>query len=215
GSGAGSIVAYALKITNIDPVRYNLLFERFLNPERVSMPDFDIDFCYVRREEMIEYAREKYGPNNVSQIITFGRMLAKQAVRNVGRVLGMPYADVDRIAKLIPDELKITLEDAYNREPEIQRLVKEDPQVARLWKLATRLEGTIGTCGTHAAGVVICDQPLTDHVPLLKAAQSDVVASQFGMKAVEEVGLLKMDFLGLRTLTVIHDAVKFIKKNRG
>ncbi len=215
GSGAGSLVAYALKITNIDPLRYNLLFERFLNPERVSMPDFDLDFCYRERERIIEYVKQKYGEENVSQIITFGRMLAKQAVRNVGRVLGMPYADVDRIAKLIPDELKITLEDAYNREPEIQRLVKEDPQVARLWKLATRLEGTIGTCGTHAAGVVICDQPLTDHVPLFKAAQSDVVATQFEMKAVEEVGLLKMDFLGLRTLTVIHDAVKFIKKNRG
>lgn len=215
GSGAGSLVAYALKITNIDPLRYNLLFERFLNPERVSMPDFDLDFCYLRREEVIEYVRGKYGSDNVSQIITFGRMLAKQVVRNVGRVLGMPYGDVDRLAKLIPDELKITLEDAYNRETEIQRLVKEDPKVARLWRLATRLEGTIGSCGTHAAGVVICDQPLTDHVPLFKAAGSDVVATQFEMKCVEEVGLLKMDFLGLRTLTVVHHAVDYIRENRG
>ena len=215
GSGAGSLVAFALKITNIDPLRYGLLFERFLNPERISMPDFDLDFCYIRREEVIEYVRKKYGAENVSQIITFGRMLAKQAVRNVGRVLGMPYGDVDRIAKLIPDELKITLKDTFEREPEIQRMVKEDPQVARLWKLATRLEGTIGTCGTHAAGVVICDQPLTDHVPLFKAAGSEVVATQFEMKGVEEVGLLKMDFLGLRTLTVVHQAVEFIRKNRG
>jgi DNA polymerase-3 subunit alpha len=215
GSGAGSLVAFALKITNIDPLRYNLLFERFLNPERVSMPDFDLDFCYREREKMIEYVKTKYGERNVSQIITFGRMLAKQAIRNVGRVLGMPYGDVDRIAKLVPDELKITLEEAYEKEPELRRLVEEDPQVARLWKLALRLEGTIGNCGTHAAGVVICDQPLTDHVPLFKASNSEVVATQYEMKGVEEVGLLKMDFLGLRTLTVIHDAVKFIRKNRG
>src|SRR5690606_7393890 len=204
GSGAGSIVAYALKITNIDPVRYNLLFERFLNPERVSMPDFDIDFCYVRREEMIEYAREKYGPNNVSQIITFGRMLAKQVVRNVGRVMGMPYADVDRIAKLIPDELKITLKDAYEKEPELRHLVDSDPQINKLWSYAQRLEGTIGNCGTHAAGVVICDQPLTDHVALYKAPGTETVATQTEMQCLEEFGLLKMGLLGLRTLTVVH-----------
>ncbi len=214
GSGAGSLVAFALQITNIDPIRYNLLFERFLNPERISMPDFDLDFCYNRRGEVIEYVRAKYGQDNVSQIITFGRMLAKQVVRNVGRVLGMPYSDVDRIAKLIPDELKIKLKDAYEREPELQQMVKDDPQVARLWNLATRLEGTIGNCGTHAAGVIICDQPLTDHVPLFKAAGSDIVATQFEMKYAEEVGLLKMDFLGLRTLTVVHDAVRFIKDNQ-
>ncbi len=215
GSGAGSLVAYALRITNVDPLRYGLLFERFLNPERVSMPDFDLDFCYTRRGEVIEYVREKYGSDNVSQIITFGRMLAKQAVRNVGRVLGMSYADVDRIAKLVPDELKIKLKDAYEREPEIQRLVKEDSTIARLWSLATRLEGTIGTTGTHAAGVVICDEPLTNHVALFQAAGSDIVATQVEMKGVEEVGLLKMDFLGLRTLTVVHDAVRFVKQNRG
>ena len=214
GSGAGSLVAYALKITNIDPMRYALLFERFLNPERVSMPDFDLDFCYNRRGEMIDYVREKYGYENVSQIITFGRMLAKQAVRNVGRVMGMSYGEADRIAKLIPDELKIKLADARQKEPELDRLIKEDPQVERLWKLATRLEGTIGNCGTHAAGVVICDEPLTDHVALFQAAGSDVVATQCEMKCAEEVGLLKMDFLGLRTLTVVHEAVRFIKENR-
>lgn len=215
GSGAGSLVAYALGITNIDPMRYGLLFERMLNPERVSMPDFDLDFCYRRREEVIEYVREKYGQANVSQIITFGRMLARQAIRNVGRVLGMSYGDVDRIAKLIPDELNITLEGAFQREPELKRLVDTDAQVERLWKLATRLEGTIGNCGTHAAGVVICDEPLTEHVALFKAATSDVVATQAEMKCVEKIGLLKMDFLGLRTLTVIDDAVRLIKQNRG
>jgi DNA polymerase-3 subunit alpha len=215
GSGAGSLVAYALHITNIDPLRYGLLFERFLNPERVSMPDFDLDFCYRRREEMIEYVREKYGRENVSQIITFGRMLAKQVIRNVARVLGMAYGDADRIAKLIPDELNITLKDAIHREPELKRLVDSDPQIEHLWRLAIRLEGTIGNCGTHAAGVVICDEPLTDHVALFKAANSDVVATQAEMKCVEKIGLLKMDFLGLRTLTVISDAVRMIKENKG
>ncbi|HOS02711.1 MAG TPA: DNA polymerase III subunit alpha [Candidatus Hydrogenedentes bacterium] len=215
GSGAGSLVAYALKITNIDPIRYGLLFERFLNPDRVSMPDFDLDFCYTRRPEVIEYVRGKYGADNVSQIITFGRMLAKQAIRNVGRVLGMSYGDVDRIAKLVPDEPKIKLKDAYEKEPEIQRAVKEDPAVARLWALAIKLEGTIGNCGTHAAGVVICDEPLTRHVALFQASGSDTVATQCEMKAVEEVGLLKMDFLGLRTLTVVHEAARLVKENRG
>ena len=215
GSGAGSIVAYALKITNIDPMRYNLLFERFLNPDRISMPDFDIDFCYNRREEMILYARKKYGEENVSQIITFGRMLAKNVIRNVGRVLGMPYGEVDRIAKLVPDELKITLKDAASKEPQLQQLIDSNPQIKHLWRLAERLEGTIGNCGTHAAGVVICDHPLTDHVALFKAANSDTVATQAEMKCVEEVGLLKMDFLGLRTLTVVHEAVRLIRENTG
>ena len=215
GSGAGSLVAYALTITNIDPIRYNLIFERFLNPDRVSMPDFDLDFCYNRRPELIEYVREKYGQENVSQIITFGRMLAKQVIRNVGRVMAMSYAEVDRIAKLIPDELKITLDSALEKEPELKNLVKTDPQIQKLWHLACRLEGTIGTLSTHAAGVIICDEPLTDHVPLFQASGSDIVATQFEMKRAEEVGLLKMDFLGLRTLTVVHDAVRFVKENRG
>jgi len=215
GSGAGSIVAYALHITNIDPMRYQLLFERFLNPDRISMPDFDIDFCFVKRERMIDYAYQKYGRENVSQIITFGRMLAKNVVRNVGRVMGMPYGEVDRIAKLVPDELNIKLADAIEKEPELKKLVAEDSQVARLWNLAVRLEGTIGNCGTHAAGVVICDHPLTDHIGLFKAESSDTVSTQVEMKCVEEVGLLKMDFLGLRTLTVVHDAVRLVKEGRG
>lgn len=215
GSGAGSIVAYCLYITNIDPMRYQLLFERFLNPDRISMPDFDIDFCYNRRDEMITYARTKYGEENVSQIITFGRMLAKNVIRNVGRVMGMPYGDVDRIAKLVPDELKIKLKDAVDKEPELKRLIQEDAQIGRLWGLAEKLEGTIGNCGTHAAGVVICDHPLTDHVALFKASGSETVATQAEMTCVEKVGLLKMDFLGLRTLTVVHDAVRLVKRNRG
>lgn len=215
GSGAGSIVAYALKITNIDPMRYQLLFERFLNPDRVSMPDFDIDFCYNRRDEMIRYAYDKYGRENVSQIITFGRMLAKNVVRGVGRVMGMSYGDVDRIAKLIPEDPKITLKVALEKEPQLRKLIAEDSQIAKLWQLATRLEGTVGNCGTHAAGVVICDHPLTEHVALYKAANSDTIATQAEMKCVEEIGLLKMDFLGLRTLTVVHDAVRLIRQNKG
>lgn len=215
GSGAGSIVAYALHITNIDPIRYNLLFERFLNPDRISMPDFDIDFCYNRRDEMIKYARDRYGAENVSQIITFGRMLARQVIRNVGRVLAMPYGEVDRIAKLIPEELKITLKSALEKEPDLRRIIAEDPQVARLWRLAERLEGTINNCGTHAAGVVISDQPLTDHIALFKAANSDTVCTQVEMKGVEDIGLLKMDFLGLRTLTVVHEAARLVRQHRG
>ncbi|MBI1317684.1 MAG: DNA polymerase III subunit alpha [Candidatus Hydrogenedens sp.] len=215
GSGAGSIVAYALRITNIDPMRYQLLFERFLNPERISMPDFDIDFCFNKREKMIEYSYATYGKENVSQIITFGRMLAKNVVRNVGRVMGMPYLEVDRIAKLVPDELKITLKDALEKEPELKKLVAEDSEVGKMWDLAMRLEGTIGNCGTHAAGVVICDHALTDHVALFKADNSETVATQVEMSGVEEVGLLKMDFLGLRTLTVVHEAARLVKEGRG
>ncbi len=217
GSGAGSLVAYALKITNIDPMRYQLLFERFLNPERISMPDFDIDFCYNRRQEIIDYTREKYGADNVCQIITFGRMLAKQVVRNVGRVMGMSYGDVDRVAKLIPEEANksLALKEARIREPELDRLIRDDEQIAQLWGYAERLEGTIGNCGTHAAGVVICSEPLMDHVPLYKASNSDVVATQFEMKRAEQVGLLKMDYLGLRTLTVIHETVRLIRETHG
>jgi len=220
GSGAGSIVAYALKITNIDPMRYQLLFERFLNPERVSMPDFDIDFCYNRRQEIIDYTREKYGADNVCQIITFGRMLAKQVVRNVGRVMGMSYGDVDTVAKLIPegageDGKPITLAEARTREKDLDRLIRESGDLEKLWGYADRLEGTIGNCGTHAAGVVICSEPLMDHVPLYKASNSDVVATQFEMKKAEQVGLLKMDYLGLRTLTVIHETVRLIRETDG
>jgi len=210
GSGAGSIVAYALRITNIEPLRFSLLFERFLNPERVSMPDFDIDFCFWRREEMITYARERYGAANVSQIVTYGRMLMRNVVRNVGRVLGMPLGDVNRICNLLPNDPKKKLKDALAEEAELKRLVQEDPQVARLWRLASRLEGTINSVGVHAAGVVICDHDLTDHVALFKPANSDTVVTQEAMKGIEKIGLLKMDFLGLRTLTVVHEAVRLI-----
>ena len=215
GSGAGSLVAYALKITNIEPLRFNLLFERFLNPERVSMPDFDIDFCFRRRDEMITYARDRYGAPNVSQIVTYGRMLSRNVVRNVGRVLGMPLGDVNRICGLLPNDPKKKLKDALEEEAELRRLVQEDPQVSRLWRLASRLEGTINSVGVHAAGVVICDHDLTDHVALFKAANSDTVVTQAEMKGVEKIGLLKMDFLGLRTLTVVHDAVRLIREGRG
>jgi len=215
GSGAGSIVAYALYITNIDPMQYALLFERFLNPDRVSMPDFDIDFCFNKRDQMIEYSYQTYGTENVAQIITFGKMLAKNVVRSVGRVMGMPYMEVDRIAKLVPDELGIKLKDAVEKEPELKRTITEDAEVGRLWALAEKLEGTIFNCGTHAAGVVICDHALTDHVALFKAKDSETVATQVEMSGVEEVGLLKMDFLGLRTLTVVHEAARLVKEGRG
>lgn len=215
GSGAGCLVAYALHITNLDPIRYNLLFERFLNPDRVSMPDFDIDFCVRRREELITYAREQYGADCVSQIVTFGRMLAKNVVRNVGRTLGIPIPEVNRIATLIPNEIKMTLDGAISREPDLKRLVESDRQTGRLWALARRLEGTINSYGTHAAGIVLCDHPLTDHVALFKAAGSETVTTQVEMKGVEEIGLLKMDILGLRTLTIIDDAVRLVKKNQG
>lgn len=215
GSGAGCLVAYALRITNLDPIRYKLLFERFLNPERVSMPDFDIDFCMNRREELIEYSRNKYGADCVSQIVTFGHMNAKNVVRNVARVLGMPISEANRIAGLIPGDLEMTLDKAVEKEPDLKRLVDQDREIGRLWQLALRLEGTINSFGKHAAGVVLCDHPLTDHIALFKPAGNDTISTQVEMKGVEKIGLLKMDLLGLRTLTMIHDAVRLIKKYYG
>lgn len=212
GSGAGCLVAYALHITNLDPIRYKLLFERFLNPERVSMPDFDIDFCMNRREELIEYSRNKYGTDCVSQIVTFGHMMAKNVVRNVARTLSMPVSEANRIAGLIPNDPEMTLEKAIGKEPDLKRLVEQDPEIARLWKLALRLEGTINSYGKHAAGVVLCDHPLTDHIALFKPAGQDAISTQVEMKGVEKIGLLKMDLLGLRTLTMISEAVRLIKK---
>lgn len=216
GSGAGCLVAYALRITNLDPIRYELLFERFLNPERVSMPDFDIDFCMNRREELIEYSRNKYGADCVSQIVTFGHMNAKNVVRNVARTLSMPISEANRIAGLIPGDLEMTLEKAIAKEPDLKRAVEQEPEIARLWKLAMRLEGTINSYGKHAAGVVLCDHPLTDHIGLFKPAGPDAaISTQVEMKGVEKIGLLKMDLLGLRTLTMIHEAVRLIKKYYG
>jgi DNA polymerase-3 subunit alpha len=214
GSAAGSLVAYALRITDIDPLEYNLMFERFLNPERVTMPDIDIDFCMERRDEVIQYVTEKYGRDNVAQIITFGSMLAKGVLRDVGRALDMPYNEVDRIAKLVPNRLNITLDDALQEEPRLRELQETDPQVRRLIDTARRLEGLTRHASVHAAGVVISPAPLIDFVPLYKGAKGEAV-TQYAMDDIEGMGLLKMDFLGLRTLTVLHHTVTMIKANRG
>ncbi len=210
GSAAGSLVAYCLYITNLDPIRYDLLFERFLNPERVSMPDIDIDFCYERREEVIRYVKEKYGYNNVCQIITFGTMAARGVIRDVGRVLKMSYGDVDRIAKLVPSTLNIKLEDAIKSVPELQQLEKKDEAHSRLMRFSRVLEGLARHASTHAAGVVIAPGDLPNYVPLYKTKEGDIT-TQYEMKSLESVGLLKMDFLGLRTLTVIQKTVNAVR----
>ncbi len=212
GSAAGSVVAYVLGITELDPLKYDLLFERFLNPERVSMPDIDIDFCFERRGEVIEYVARKYGSDRVSQIATFGTMAAKAAIRDVGRALGMSYGDVDRIAKLVPNDLKITIEKALQDSPEFKQVYREDGQVHKLIDMAALLEGMPRHASTHAAGVVITQEPITHYLPLYKAADGPLT-TQFAKDPVEELGLLKMDFLGLRTLTVIADAVRMIRQN--
>lgn len=214
GSAAGSLVAYCLNITNIDPITYGLLFERFLNPERISMPDFDIDFCYERREEVIEYVSKKYGNDKVAQIITFGTMAARAAVRDVGRALGIPYAQVDTIAKMIPWEPNITIEKALKMESRIKELMKSDEDIKKLIETASSLEGLARHASTHAAGIVLSRKSLTDYVPLQKTAEGEI-CTQYAMAELEELGLLKMDFLGLRTLTVISNALKIIKHTRG
>ncbi|MFT3973642.1 MAG: DNA polymerase III subunit alpha [Amaricoccus sp.] len=213
GSGAGSLVAYALTITDLDPLRYSLLFERFLNPERISMPDFDIDFCMDRREEVIAYVQDKYGRDRVAQIITFGALLSKAAVRDVGRVLQMPYGQVDRLSKLIPmDGVKpVSVEKAIADEPRLREESAREPQVARLLKIAQSIEGLLRNASTHAAGVVIGDRPLVELVPLYRDPRSDMPATQYNMKWVEEAGLVKFDFLGLKTLTVIQNAIDLLK----
>lgn len=212
GSAAGSLVAYCVQITDLDPLPYNLLFERFLNPERISMPDVDIDFCMHGRARVLEYVAQKYG--NVSQIITFGKMKAKAVLRDVGRVMEIPYEEVDKIAKLVPNQLNITLEDAMKIEPRFKELAKANPQVERLLEIARKLEGLNRHASTHAAGVVISDRPLSDFLPLYKGGNNDIV-TQYDMKAVEKVGLIKFDFLGLKTLTVIQDALKIIERTHG
>lgn len=214
GSAAGSLVAYALGITDIDPIRYDLLFERFLNPERISMPDIDIDFCYNRRNEVIEYIRDRYGEESVSQIITFGSMKAKAVLRDVGRVLGMSYGEVDRIAKLVPNTLNIKLEKAIDQVKELQEVEEQDDDHSKLIEYSRVLEGMHRHASIHAAGVVIAPGDLTEYVPLYKSPDGDVT-TQWDMTNLEEVGLLKMDFLGLRTLTVIKDAVDMIRDTRG
>lgn len=206
GSGAGSIAAYCMEITDLDPMKYNLLFERFLNPERVSMPDFDIDFCYVRRGEVIDYVTKKYGAEHVAQIVTFGTLACKAAIRDVGRALGMPYASVDAVAKLVPNDFHITLRQAIERSPQLRELTEENEQVHLLIETAKKVEGMPRNPSTHAAGVVITREPVSSYVPL--ATNDGVPVTQYIMTALEELGLLKMDFLGLRTLTVIDDASK-------
>ncbi len=213
GSGAGSVAAWALTITDLDPMRFGLLFERFLNPERVSMPDFDIDFCQDRRDEVIRYVREEYGADRVAQIITFGKLQAKAVVRDVGRVLGMPYGQVDRIASLIPfiPANPVTLSQAINGEPRLQEMRREDETVARLLDIALQLEGMYRNASTHAAGVVIGREPLIDVVPLYRDPRSDILITQYSMKYVEQASLVKFDFLGLKTLTVIQQALAILK----
>jgi DNA polymerase-3 subunit alpha len=214
GSAAGSLVSYALRITDVDPLRYNLLFERFLNPERVSMPDIDIDFCMRRRGELIDYVTQKYGRENVAQIITFGTMAAKAAIKDVGRAMDIPYPDVDRLAKLVPNTLGIELEPALAQTPQLKAAVAADERMKDLMAVALRLEGMARHASTHAAGVVISPRPLTDIVPLYKTSR-DEVTTQYDMNALERIGLLKMDFLGLTTLTVLQDTVRMIEQNRG
>lgn len=214
GSAAGSLVSYVLGITNVDPIAFELLFERFLNPERISMPDIDIDFADRGRDKIIKYVIDKYGKDNVCQIITFGTMAARAVVRDVGRVLGIPYGEVDKIAKMIPMAADINLEKAIAQVPELTELAKADHRVERLLNYSRTLEGLARHCSTHAAGVVIAPSALTNYVPLFKGSK-DEVTTQYDMKMVEEIGLLKMDFLGLRTLTVIDDALRMIRENTG
>ena len=211
GSGAGSIVAYSLAITDIDPIRYNLLFERFLNPERVSMPDIDVDFCYERRQEVIDYVVRTYGKDKVVQIVTFGTLAARAVIRDVGRVLDMPYADVDRVAKLVPNELGITLDKALKESRDFKSLYESDASVKHLIDMARRLEGLPRNTSMHAAGVVICQKAADEFVPLSRGGDG-TITTQYTMTTLEELGLLKMDFLGLRTLTVIQDAVNLVNK---
>ncbi len=213
GSAAGSVAAYCLHITNVDPIKYELIFERFLNPERVSMPDIDIDFCYERRQEVIDYVNRKYGSDRVCQIITFGTMAARLSVRDVGRALNMSYAAVDAVAKQIPHELNMTLGKALVINPRLKQMYDDDPEVKRLINVAKELEGLPRHASTHAAGVVITKEPVMNYVPLQK--NDDVITTQFPMTTIERLGLLKMDFLGLRTLTVIRDAVNMVQKNHG
>ena len=213
GSAAGSIVSYCLEITTIDPIRYQLLFERFLNPERVSMPDIDVDFCYERRQEVIDYVTRKYGKDCVAQIVTFGTLAARGVIRDVGRVMDLPYAYVDSISKMIPQELGITIDKALKMNPDLKKLYDTDDTVTNLIDMAKRLEGLPRHCSMHAAGVVICQKPVDEYVPLSRAADG-TITTQFIMTTLEELGLLKMDFLGLRTLTVIQNAVLLARKKQ-
>ena len=215
GSGAGSILAYAIGITDIDPIQYNLLFERFLNPERISMPDFDVDFCYERRQEVIDYVCNKYGRDHVSQIITFGTMAARMVIRDVGRVLDIPYQEADKLAKMMPNELHITIPKALEQNPELKREYELNSETKQVLDIAMALEGMPRQASTHACGIVITKDPVVSYVPLYVNTKDGSITTQFIMTTLEELGLLKMDFLGLRTLTVIQDAINLVKQNRG
>ncbi len=214
GSAAGSVVSYALGITDLDPIKNDLIFERFLNPDRVSLPDIDIDFCYERRGEVINYVVEKYSKENVAQVITFGTMQARAVIRDVGRVMALGYGEVDRIAKLVPSDPNITLEEAIKGEPELRNMYKSNPKITQLIETSLALEGLTRHASTHAAGVVISDEPLTNYIPLFKAGE-DQISTGYSMSSLEKIGLLKMDFLGLRTLTVIDETVKITKRTKG
>ena len=210
GSAAGSLVAFCLDITNVDPIKYDLLFERFLNPERVSMPDIDVDFCFEKRERVIEYVTNKYGKDNVAQIITFGTMKSKAAVRDVGRALGIPYADVDQIAKLIPATLDISIEQAMTEEPRLREQYQKDETVKELIDNAMVLERLARHASTHAAGIVISNKPLMEYVPLYRGQKGETV-TQYSMKTIEKIGLVKFDLLGLKTLTIIDNVIKMLE----
>lgn len=214
GSAAGSLVAYSLRITDLDPLPYNLLFERFLNPERISMPDIDVDFCMDRRDEVLKYVIEKYGQDHVTQIITYGTMMAKGVIRDVGRVLDISYSEVDKVAKLVPNTLNITLEEAMEQEPKLKEVAKKDPRMAELMDIARKLEGQVRHTSKHAAGVVISKEPLTEYLPLYKNPKGEIT-TQYDMEGVEKIGLVKFDFLGLRNLTVIRKAEDMINERLG
>ena len=215
GSAAGSLVSYAMEITDIDPLEYGLLFERFLNPERVSMPDIDIDFCTRGRGSVIQYVTEKYGREQVAQIITFGTLGARAAIKDVGRVLDIGYGEVEKITKLIPTQpLNIKLKEARKMEPQIDELARKEPRIKEVLEVAERLEGMSRNASVHAAGVVISPVALKELVPLYKTSKDEIV-TQYDMVGLEKLGLLKMDFLGLTTLTIIDDALKLIERNRG
>jgi DNA polymerase-3 subunit alpha len=213
GSGAGSIVAYSIEITDIDPIQYNLIFERFLNPERISMPDFDVDFCYEKRDKVIEYVEQKYGKDHVSQIITFGTMSARMVIRDVARVLDMPYAEADKLAKMIPNEIHITIKKAMEQNKELKDLYDTDEEIKKMLNIAMALEGMPRQASTHACGIVITKEPVVSYVPLY--VRDGAISTQYIMTTLEELGLLKMDFLGLRTLTVIQDTIDLVKQNQG
>ncbi len=215
GSAAGSLVAYCLGITNVDSIKHNLLFERFLNPDRISLPDIDVDFCFEKRDEVIKYVTEKYGADNVSQIITFGQLKARACIRDVGRALDIPYGEVDKIAKLVPEELDITLKKALEKEPRLLKLTQEDPRVKDLIEVATALEGLPRHASTHAAGVVISNKPLVEYAPMYMSQKDSVVTTQYDMEDVEKIGLVKFDFLGLKTLTVIDKTLLLVKNTTG